>query len=326
MRKYILITGGAGFIGTQLAARFASQDQKVLIYDNISRKGVKKNLSWLTTRYPELIHSEIADILDKKSLEKAIHNSSFIYHLAAQVSMSRSLEDPMLDFEINVRGTLNLLETLRKTHSGIGLIFTSPESIIHHPYGCSKRSAEQYVLNYARSFGIQSTVIRTNPIYGPHQHGTDEQEWITQFIKSTLAEEPIVIYGDGKNTQDSLYIDDLVDALLLAKEKLPLLNGQRFTIGGGSRNSITQLELISILRELHGKELVINFKSAKHPIEKATSLDSNAFKAITGWSPAIPIHHGIQTLYQHLKNGSSRLEKYQLSHSQCTNLEKTSLS
>lgn len=326
MRKYILITGGAGFIGTQLATRFASQDQKVLIYDNLSRKGVKKNLSWLTSRYPELVHAEIADVLDKKSLEKAINNASFIYHLAAQVSMSRSLEDPMLDFEINVRGTLNLLETLRKARSGVGLILTSPHSILNHPYGCSKTSADQYVLNYARSFGIQSTVIRTNFIYGPHQQGTDAQEWIAQFIKCTLADEPIIIHGDGKNIQESLHVDDLVEALLLAKENLSSLTGQGFTIGGGSRNSISPLELISILRELHGKEPIISFRSAKHLHEKTASLDSAAFQAITGWSPTIQIHRGIHTLYQHLKGGNAKPEKTQTNHSQCTNLEKTSLS
>lgn len=317
MKKYVLITGGAGFIGFHLATRFASQGERVLIYDNLSRKGVKKNLSGLISRYPDLITSEISDILDKKSLEKAINHASKIYHFAAQVGSHRCISDPMLDFEINLRGTLNILEIMRKSHTKAPLIFTSPYPLPNEPYGCSKSAADQYVLNYSKNFGLQSAVLRVGTTYGPQQQGHDKFEWITYFINKILSHEPLILEWDGHEVRDALSIDDLVDALILTANQMSQLSGQDFLIGGGKNSSISPLALLELLKDLHGSEPMITHRQDQCFHQKFYFPDYSKFTSITGWYPKIILKRGITDLYYWMRD---------MHHSQCTNLEKTSRS
>ena len=217
----VLITGGAGFVGTNLAHRLAAQGRTVRIYDNLSRPGVEQNARWLVETHGDLIHVEVADVRDGEALRRAVRGVSQAYHLAAQVAVTTSLTDPLTDFEVNARGTLNLLEAVRAQDVPPSLVFTSTNKVyggledvplrvrsrryepedtairaqgisearpldFHSPYGCSKGAADQYVLDYARTYGLPAVVFRMSCIYGPHQFGTEDQGWVAHFLIRAL--------------------------------------------------------------------------------------------------------------------------------------------
>ncbi|MBV8664230.1 MAG: NAD-dependent epimerase/dehydratase family protein, partial [Hyphomicrobiales bacterium] len=248
----VLITGGAGFIGTNLAHRLATAGRSVLIYDNLSRPGVKRNLARLRRAHPRRVAVEIADIRDLGSLRRAVDRAAQIFHFAAQVAVTTSLSAPAEDFAVNAWGTLNLLEAMRLRDDPPPLVVTSTNKVygglgdlditalptryaiasgaryergvderrpldFHSPYGCSKGAADQYVLDYARSFGLRTLVFRMSCIYGPHQCGNEDQGWVAHFLLQALAGAPITLYGDGRQVRDVLFVDDLVDAFLLAE-------------------------------------------------------------------------------------------------------------
>src|SRR5579885_3112017 len=249
-----LITGGAGFIGTNLADRLLSQGAPVLVLDDTSRAGVARNLSWLRMRHHGRLQVEIADIRDPAAVRRAVDRADRIFHFAAQVAVTTSLVDPLRDFEINVRGTLNVLEAARAKQRPTPLLFTSTNKVygalpdvdlvrqgrryvpadpqlaggiderrpldFHSPYGCSKGAADQYVLDYARCFGLPAVVFRMSCIYGPHQFGNEDQGWVAHFLIRALRGEPITIYGNGMQVRDILFVDDLVDAFLLAQANM----------------------------------------------------------------------------------------------------------
>jgi len=229
----VLITGGAGFVGTNLADRLALEGRRVILYDDLSRAGVENNLRWLTDRHGAAIQVMIADVRNYPQLRRAVAQARSVFHLAAQVAVTTSLVDPRSDFEINVGGTLNLLEAMRATGTAESLVFTSTNKVygllgdaplieqgdalcrgraggarvaetqcldFHSPYGCSKGAADQYVLDYARSYGLPASVFRMSCIYGPHQHGTEDQGWVAHFALRAAAGMPISIYGDGKQS------------------------------------------------------------------------------------------------------------------------------
>ena len=254
-QKYTLITGGAGFVGVNLADRILSEGKNVLVFDNLSRDGVEKNLSWLQEKYPDTLQVKIADIRDKSAVNEAVENAEQVFHFAAQVAVTSSLTNPFHDFEVNAQGTLNLLEAIRNSDNQPPLIFTSTNKVygelpdvkmvlngdrynpddslirkngiseernldFHSPYGCSKGVADQYIIDYARTFGLKTVVFRMSCIYGPHQFGTEDQGWVAHFLIQALKGKPITLYGDGKQVRDILFIEDLVDAFLLAQENI----------------------------------------------------------------------------------------------------------
>ncbi|HEX8255267.1 MAG TPA: NAD-dependent epimerase/dehydratase family protein, partial [Thermoanaerobaculia bacterium] len=266
--SFILITGGCGFVGTNLAHRLLSEGQRVCVFDNLSRPGVERNLEWLRATHGDNLIVKIADVRDAGAVREAVRRASQVFHLAAQVAVTTSVGDPLSDFEINARGTLNVLEAIRnsihrpplfftstnKVYGGLddvalreeGLRYTPADDAIaqngiselrpldfHSPYGCSKGTADQYVLDYARTYGIQAVVFRMSCIYGPHQFGTEDQGWVAHFLIRALNHQPITIYGDGKQVRDILYVDDLVNAFQLASEKIDVCSGNAFNIGGG---------------------------------------------------------------------------------------------
>ncbi|HEY0179086.1 MAG TPA: NAD-dependent epimerase/dehydratase family protein, partial [Dokdonella sp.] len=278
----VLITGGAGFVGTNLAARLLGDGRRVLVYDDLSRRGVERNLEWLRARYGEdRLEVEIADVRDAERLARAVARAAQVFHFAAQVAVTSSLEDPVADFEINVRGTLNLLEALRALDRPPPLVFTSTNKVygalddvalegtetryrpedaqiracgiserrpldFHSPYGCSKGAADQYILDYARSFGLPAVVLRMSCIYGPHQHGNEDQGWVAHFLIRALERRPITLYGDGRQVRDILFVDDLVDAMLACQRQIDALRGRAFNLGGGPRNTVSLLELLDL--------------------------------------------------------------------------------
>jgi CDP-paratose 2-epimerase len=329
----VLITGGAGFIGTNLADHFLRQGRRVRIFDNLSRLGVERNLAWLQQRHHGRLQFKWGDIRDSHAVAAAVHGVSQVFHFAAQVAVTTSLTDPVRDFEINARGTLNLLEAVR-LGGRPGLVFTSTNKVyghldalaleesgdryepadpacrqgvgesrptaFHSPYGCSKGAADQYVLDYARTFGVPATVFRMSCIYGPHQCGNEDQGWLAHFILHALASKPITLYGNGRQVRDILHVDDLVDALQRAQASIHDLSGRVFNIGGGPGQTTSLLELLTLIRELHGTLPPMKFADWRAADQRYYVSDIRQFCAATGWSPRIGVRAGVSQLYRWL--------------------------
>lgn len=339
--KPILITGGAGFIGINLAHRLLSSKQSVLLFDNLSRPGVQNNLKWLVRKYGRLVQFVEADVLDVDAISMAVRGSSQVFHFAAQVAVTGSVRDTVADFEINARGTLNILEALRRTREAPPLLFTStnkvygslkhvelfvsskrfqpqdPKVLKHGfdettpldfqtPYGCSKGSADQYVLDYARTFGLRTTVFRLSCIYGPHQLGNEDQGWIAHLAKCAIQGTPITIYGDGKQVRDALFVEDLVDALLAVRTNVNQIAGEVFNIGGGPSNSLSVLELIDTLKILkRSNSVTLNFRDERTGDQRYYVSDLQRFQAATQWKPQVNVRVGVGRLYRFLERSLS---------------------
>lgn len=326
----VLITGGAGFIGTNLAHRLLRSGRLVRIYDNLSRPGAEYNLRWLRAAHGSRVQVEQGDVRSTADLSRALADVGTVFHLAAQVAVTTSLADPRDDFAVNAAGTLNLLELIRETGRRIALVFTSTNKVygalddvpviasatrynpavdlrgidesrplsFHSPYGCSKGTADQYVLDYARGYGVDATVFRMSCIYGPHQHGTEDQGWVAHFLIRTQQDLPITIYGDGKQVRDLLYVDDLIDALLLAEAKLPEIAGQVFNIGGGPDNTLSLQELVERISALNGAPVEIAYGTWRTGDQRWYVSDPRKFECATGWRPKTNVEQGIRQLHQ----------------------------
>jgi CDP-paratose 2-epimerase len=339
-----LITGGAGFIGTNVAHRLLSAGMPVVIYDNLSRHGSEGNLRWLRQVHRAGLEIVIADVRDPGPLRAAVAGVSRVFHFAAQTAVTTSMKDPVHDFDVNARGTLMLLEALRELDSPPPIVFTSTNKVygglddvelraeakryaprdaglcrhgidetrpmqLHTPYGCSKGTAEQYVLDYARTYALRAIVFRMSCIYGHHQLGTEDQGWVAHFLMRALAGDPISIYGDGRQVRDLLCVDDLVDALLLAHSHMPSLSGRVFNIGGGPDNAMSLLDVIDVIDELHG-DCQVDFSGWRSGDQRYYVSDTRSFGARTGWAPTISARDGIGELYCWLvaRRGSNRIE------------------
>ncbi|HEX2967732.1 MAG TPA: NAD-dependent epimerase/dehydratase family protein [Bacteroidales bacterium] len=337
----VLITGGAGFIGTNLTNRLIMLGHPVYIYDNLSRPGVENNLKWLKQQHRNKLNIIIADVRDRLALEEAIGHVSHVFHLAAQVAVTTSLVNPAYDYSVNVRGTLNLLEAIRNSSHKPSLIFTSTNKVygnlsdvrivkntsrylpgdnginknginelrrldFHSPYGSSKGAADQYILDYARSFGLKNVVFRMSCIYGEHQFGTEDQGWVAHFILKALKNEKIVVYGDGMQVRDVLFVEDLVEAFLLAWKDIDKFQGEAFNMGGGPENSISLLELMDMLENLLGRPVRKTFSEWRKGDQKYYISDTSKFRNATGWKPVIPVKEGMRILYDWL-NGFHNL-------------------
>ena len=333
--KPILITGGAGFIGSNVAHRLLSAGHRVRLLDNLSRSGVERNLRWLIETHGDMVDIEVPDVRNFSIIKQAVKDASQVFHFAAQVAVTSSLTDPIEDFEINARGTLNLLEAIRNTDNPPPLVFTSTNKVygtlgdlqftngatryapvdsfirergiaenrpldFHSPYGCSKGAADQYVIDYARTFRIPALVFRMSCIYGPHQYGNEDQGWVAHFVINSITGKPITIYGDGKQVRDILFIEDLVDAFLLAQQHMRRLSGSAFNIGGGPANTISLLELLDLITELHGGEISIEFESWRAADQRYYVADTSKFAAVTGWKPKVGVREGVRRLYEWL--------------------------
>jgi CDP-paratose 2-epimerase len=335
-----LITGGAGFIGTNLADALLSEGKSVIIYDNLSRNGVEKNLQWLRDKYSSNLRIEIADVRNETALREAVNAADAVYHFAAQVAVTTSCIDPILDFEVNARGTLNLLEAIRLSEKQPPLVFTSTNKVygdlddlkvilkgnryepenaavaadgvsedrpveFHSPYGCSKGAADAYILDYARTFGLKAVIFRMSCIYGPHQFGTEDQGWVAHFLISALEGKPLTIYGDGKQVRDILYVTDLIKAMKIAQENMPELTGKAFNIGGGVDNTVSLLELTHMIEELHGDTVDIDFGDWRPGDQRYYVSDIRKFKTQGNWAPAVSAFQGIENLYNWLSETRS---------------------
>lgn len=337
----VLITGGAGFVGANLAHRLLRAGRSVLVLDNLSRPGVERNLQWLRDTHGTRLQVDIADVRDTAAVARAAQRASMVFHFAAQVAVTTSLVDPIEDFEVNARGTLNVLEALRALAEPPPVVFTSTNKVygnledvalslrgqrytplddavrahgvsearplrFHSPYGCSKGSADQYVIDYAHSFGLRTVVFRMSCIYGPHQFGTEDQGWVAHFLIRALDGQPIVLYGDGMQVRDVLFVDDLMDAFLLTEQRVDTLAGQAFNIGGGPANTTSLLELVDMIGDLHGERPDLRFDAWRTGDQRYYVSDTRAFGAATGWWPKHGVAEGVEQLYQWLVSSRVR--------------------
>ncbi len=271
MRR-VLITGGAGFLGVNAAVHMIERGWHATILDNLSRAGTERNLKWLITQHPARTTFIKEDVRNAPALAEHVSDQDAILHLAAQVAVTTSLTDPDTDFDINARGTLNVLEAVRKNNPEAAFVFASTNKVygkldhksgpcketqpldFHSPYGCSKGTADQYVRDYARCFHMNTVVLRQSCIYGAHQYGTEDQGWVAHFVHSILRGKPLTIYGDGKQVRDLLDARDLSELYEVAIEKIAITRGEIYNVGGGEPNQRNLLEVIDQIGELVNKK------------------------------------------------------------------------
>lgn len=339
----VVITGGAGFIGSNLAGRLLAQGRRVIVFDNLSRPGVEINLEWLRSMYSTRVEFVRGDVRDPAAIRPVVARASAVFHLAAQTAVTSSLTDPTSDFDVNARGTLNVLEAIRRQAEPAPLVFTSTNKVygdlnqvcvrrscnryepvdenlrrygaseemplqFHSPYGCSKGAADQYVLDYAKSYRLPVTVFRMSCIYGPHQFGTEDQGWVAHFLIRALNRRPITLFGDGLQVRDLLFVEDLVEAFLLAVGNMNTLSGQAFNIGGGPANVISLLELLNEIGKDLGEHPSIRFEEWRAADQKYYVSDTRRFQAAVGWRPRVSISEGLTRLRTWLLEESNLVE------------------
>ena len=331
-RDTVLITGGAGFIGTNLADRLLREGREVLVFDDLSRRGVERNLDWLFDQHPRDLTAQVADVRDSEAVAHAVSRASEIYHLAAQVAVTASLTHPANDFDINARGTLNVLEAMRRLGDPPPLLFTSTNKVygaledvaldttdqrcmpsdatlrergvdehrpleFHSPYGCSKGAAEQYVLDYARSFGLRTVVFRMSCIYGPHQHGNEDQGWVAHFMKRARAGGTLNVFGDG------LQVRDLANACVLALET----EQSDIALNIGSGNAYTIVEIAERLARVLGREDIEPEISGRYRAGDIRNCYADIGRATRslGYRPSIDLDVGLAELAEWLAHSES---------------------
>ena len=334
-RKRVLITGGAGFIGSNLADRILGEGHAVVIYDSLARPGVERNLAWLKSRHGDAVEPVRADLRDAHALTQAAEGVDAAFHLAAQVAVTTSMVEPVEDFDINVRGTLSLLEALRRRPEPVPLIFASTNKVygdlgdlglaltndayvpvdpivrrhgvgesrpldFHTPYGCSKGAADQYVLDYARSFGVPTAVLRMSCIYGPRQMGTEDQGWVAHFAIRALQSEPISLFGDGCQVRDILYVEDAVDAYLAAWRRIEAVKGRAFNLGGGPANAVSLRQLLVHLEALTGRPIATQMFDWRAGDQKYYVSDTRAVSDALGLKPWTRWQEGVDRLVRWL--------------------------
>jgi CDP-paratose 2-epimerase len=328
--KY-LITGGAGFIGSNYVNRLLSRGEDVTIYDNLSRAGARRNLEWLRqTHGADAFRLVRADVRDAESLASTAKTAEVIVHLAAQVAVTTSVTNPREDFEINAQGTFNVVEAARLSGRNPIVIYAStnkvyggmeevplaetesrwqyaslkhgcPESQpldFHSPYGCSKGTGDQYVRDYSRIYGLRSVVFRQSCIYGPRQFGVEDQGWLAWFIIAAVTGRPITIYGDGKQVRDVLHVDDLLDAYDAAIARIDTVAGRVYNIGGGAENVISvYAEFFPMLEALLGRVIPVSRGDWRPGDQRVFYADIRKAMQDLGWSPKIDVAAGIKMLF-----------------------------
>lgn len=342
MAGYTLITGGAGFIGSNYAARCLSRGEKVVIFDNLSRHGAELNIEWLSDRFDrksfELIKE---DIRDAEAVKAAAKGADRILHLAAQVAVTTSVTDPKTDFEINANGAFNALEAARASGRKPAFLYASTNKVyggmedvavvelesrydyrdlpegasekqpldFHSPYGCSKGCGDQYVRDYHRIYDLPTVVFRQSCIYGIRQFGVEDQGWLAWFVIAALIGRPITIYGNGKQVRDVLFIDDLLDAYDAAFGQIKASAGQIFNIGGGRQNSIAVwTEFRPLLENLIGKPIKTKMKEWRPGDQPVFISDIRKAQNLLGWQPKIGVEQGIRRLFNWVKENQSLFE------------------
>lgn len=326
----VLITGGAGFIGINLADRLICDGEKIIIYDNLSRSGCKLNLEWLQNKHgPHSFRLIQADVADYETLCKAAEGVDRIYHLAGQVAVTTSEKDPRFDFEANAIGTFNVLEAARNVANDPIFIYSSTNKVygkmenisivedessyrfaeipfgvsesqpldFHSPYGCSKGCGDQYTRDYSRMYGLKTVVVRQSCIYGPRQFGIEDQGWLAWFVIAAVNRRPISVYGNGKQVRDVLHVHDLISFYQAAVDNISTAAGQIYNVGGGPDNTISiWAEFSQLLEEILGYSIPVTFGDWRPGDQYVYISDIRKAKRDLGWSPEISIDAGARSL------------------------------
>jgi len=329
--KTYMITGGCGFVGSNLASHLINSGNKVVLVDNLSRLGSGENLQWLRTLGD--VDFIQADTSDEATLLQAVIGSrpDVVFHLAGQVAMTTSIKDPFGDFRTNVLGTLNMLEILRLHSPDTALLYSSSNKVygslsgvqlteermrynapdqpqgvgedepldFRTPYGCSKGAADQYVLEYARTYDLRTAVFRHSTIYGGRQHSTYDQGWVGWFSMQALNQKkkpdavPFTISGDGKQVRDLLNVEDAVLCYIEAARQIDRIKGEAFNIGGGMSNSCSLLELFELREGMLGIKLRFTKLDWRHEDQKFFVADNSKISFSTGWMPKVGREEGV---------------------------------
>jgi CDP-paratose 2-epimerase len=325
-----LITGGAGFIGSNLAQRLVERGHQVTVYDDLSRHGATRNVDWLRRAYGSRWTLLQADIRDFEALRVAVAGTDVVYHLASQVAVTTSVQEPRHDFEVNALGTFNVLEAARLSPTPPVVLYASTNKVyggmedvvvveredgyayrdhphgipetypldFHSPYGCSKGAGDQYVRDYARIYGLRTVVFRQSCIYGTRQFGVEDQGWVAWFLIAAVTGRPITIYGDGKQVRDVLWIDDLLDLYDAAAERIDVAAGQVYNVGGGPHNTLSVwTELGPMLRKLLGREVPVAHAGWRPGDQRIFVADIRKAEAELGWRPRIGKEEGVRRLH-----------------------------
>ncbi|MCB0101814.1 MAG: GDP-mannose 4,6-dehydratase [Anaerolineales bacterium] len=338
-KKNYLITGGAGFIGSNYVHRLLERKEKVTIYDNFSRGGAPRNLEWLKAEFGENAFQVVTgDVRDAARITEAAQTADVIVHLAGQVAVTTSVTNPRDDFESNAIGTFNVLEAARasgrkpiviyastnKVYGGMeevelyeeptrwrykDLVNGCPETQpldFHSPYGCSKGTGDQYVRDYARIYDLPTVVFRQSCIYGPRQFGIEDQGWVAWFIIAAVMGRNITIYGDGKQVRDILHVSDLIRAYDLAVEKIDIARGQVYNMGGGPSNVMSiWAEFQPRLEKMLGKKIEVARGDWRPGDQKVFYADISKVEKELGWQPAITVERGVHMLFEWVAQNKS---------------------
>ena len=325
-----IITGGAGFIGSNAASRYLRRGHHVVVVDNLCREGVQKNLEWLKPQGSlEFVRLDVRQGAELTQLFRKHRDADQVLHLAAQVAVTTSVNDPREDFEINALGTFNVLEAARKAELTAPLLYSSTNKVygemtevgvvekngryayqsldqgvaesrnldFHSPYGCSKGAADQYVIDYHRIYGLRTIVFRQSCIYGYRQFGAEDQGWIAWFMIANQLNRPITVYGDGKQVRDILFIEDLLNAYDAAFAAGDVAVGKAYNIGGGPGNVISLLDLIAYIEKRRGKKLPYGISDWRPGDQKVFVSDIRRAQSELGWKPATGCIQGMELLY-----------------------------
>ncbi|MGH7797319.1 MAG: GDP-mannose 4,6-dehydratase [Candidatus Binatia bacterium] len=342
--KQVLITGGAGFIGSNVANYYLTQGCRVVIFDNWSRNGCSQNLVWLRTN----ARSRNLVILDgdvrhpTNRLRTEIESSDALFHFAAQVAVTTSVAEPRYDFEVNAQGTFNLLELVRLSHGKRPVVFYSstnkvygglegvaileganaysfrdlPNGIaedclldFHSPYGCSKGAADQYVIDYSRIYKLQTVTFRQSCIYGPRQFGVEDQGWVAWLIIAAVLQLPFTIYGTGKQVRDILFIDDLVDAFDLAWSNVDKAAGQVYNIGGGPVNAVSLSMIVDYLKKEVNPSMTIRHSRWRPGDQSVYVSDITKARKQLGWSPKVFWMEGVARLVHWIRRNKEKISE-----------------
>jgi len=330
-KKPILVTGGCGFIGSNLADSLLTAGEEVILLDNLSRPGVERNLAWLQERHGSGIHAVIADVREHGRADELVREVAAVFHFAAQTAVTTSMETPLEDFEVNARGTLNVLEAVRKSGRSIPVIFSSTNKVYGNladlalvaledqyapsddglrargigetrpldfctPYGCSKGVADQYVLDYCHSFGIPSAVLRMSCIYGPRQFGTEDQGWVAHFLIRALEGKPITIFGDGKQVRDILHVRDAVAAYRTVLGQIGKAAGRAFNLGGGPANTVSLQMVLREIARILGRSIRIERADWRPGDQLYFVADTRLLQEELGWGAAVSWRDGLKDL------------------------------
>ena len=327
-----LITGGAGFVGSNLAASLLGKGESVTVFDSLARHGASENLAWLRSLGMEnFIHGDVRNAFDVEQTVKNV-KPDVIFHLAGQVAMTTSMQSPRRDFEINVLGSINVLEAVRQYTPKTAIIYASSNKVygnldhldlveaetryqprsaqkgvdesvaieFHTPYGCSKGAADQYMLDYARGFGLNTVVFRHSTIYGGRQFATYDQGWVGWFCRQAIESKQhpdraaFTVSGDGKQVRDLLHVSDAVNAYVSAFEHIKEARGQAFNIGGGIENSMSLLELLLFLEKRLGIKLNYKHLPWRQSDQKFFVADNSKAERLIQWSPKMSKEQGIE--------------------------------